>query len=116
MLDPSAVSPDGDLVEAEVERLIIRRHRHSPEVAAVVGADWAERQEPNNVLVSANAIENAIAEELEHTWLHPSAGSSPYAGWKERTPLPVDAGQGVPQQSRRTAVDRGRADQAARSG
>ena len=51
MLEPSAVTPDGELVEDEVKRLIIRRHRHSPEVAAVVGADWAERLEPNNVLV-----------------------------------------------------------------
>lgn len=88
MLDPSAVSPDGELVEGEVERLIIRRHRHSPEVAAVVGADWAERQEPHNVLVPANAIENAVADELENTWLHPADGASPYAGGKNARLFP----------------------------
>ncbi len=37
MLEPSAVRPDGTLVEDEVMRLIIRRHRHSPDVASVVG-------------------------------------------------------------------------------
>lgn len=80
MLEPSAVTPKGELIEDEVRRLIVRRHRHSPDVASTVGADWAERLEPNNVLVNANAIEDEIATELEHTWLHPQAGTSPYAG------------------------------------
>ena len=80
MLEPSAVTPDGELVEEMVKDLIIRRHRHSPEVAAVVGAEWAERLEPNNILVPASAAENAIAEELDETWLHPQAGKSPYSG------------------------------------
>ena len=80
MLDPSAVRPDGTLIEAEVERLIIRRHRHSPDVASVVGGDWAERLEPQNMLVPASPAENEVARELEHTWLYPAGGSSPYSG------------------------------------
>jgi hypothetical protein len=84
MLEPSAVRPNGELIEDEVRRLIVRRHRHSPEVASVVGADWAERLEPNNVLVDANPIENAIAVELEQTWLHPTQGASPYSGQNAR--------------------------------
>ncbi|PWU54784.1 helicase [Micromonospora sp. S4605] len=80
LLDPSAVKPDGALVPDEVRRLVVRRHRHSPEVAQVVGADWAERQEPNNVLVPATHAENAVAEELEQTWLWPGRGGSPYSG------------------------------------
>ena len=79
MLDPSAVRPDGELIEDEVKRLIIRRHRHSPDVASVVGGDWAERREPQNILVAASSAENAIAEELEDVWLHPK-GSSPHSG------------------------------------
>ena len=80
MLEPSAVKPDGTLIEEEVARLIIRRHRHSPDVAEVVGGDWAERMEPRNVLVDAKPIENEIVDELVHTWLHPEAGRSPYSG------------------------------------
>lgn len=80
LLDPSAVRPDGALVPQEVERLVIRRHRHSFEVAQVVGADWAERKQPQNRLVPATPAEDAIAHELEQVWLHPVAGKSPYSG------------------------------------
>src|SRR4051794_17206617 len=80
LLEPTAVTPNGELVEDEVRRLIVRRHRYSPEVASTVGADWAERLEPNNVLVKANGIEDEIAAELEDTWLHPQGGKSPYSG------------------------------------
>ena len=71
MLEPSAVTPEGELIEDELRRLIVRRHRHSPEVAGVVGADWAERRPPRNVLVPASPIEDEIAAELDRTWLHP---------------------------------------------
>ncbi|MEU7587716.1 helicase-related protein [Micromonospora sp. NPDC049230] len=80
LLDPSAVPADGTLHPEEVRRLVVRRHRHSPEVARVVGADWAERQEPNNVLVPATPEEDAVARELEETWLWPGRGGSPYSG------------------------------------
>ena len=63
-----------------MRRLIIRRHRHSPEVARVVGADWAERKEPQNWLVPASDAENAVARELDTVWLHPESGGSPYSG------------------------------------
>lgn len=80
LLEPTAVRPDGTLIEDEVKRLIVRRHRHSPEVASVVGANWAERKEPQNLLVPASPAENAIARELDEVWLHPQSGSSPYSG------------------------------------
>ena len=80
LLDPSAIPPDGDLPAQEIQRLVIRRHRHSPEVAQEVGADWAERQEPNNILIPALPTENAVAEELADVWLFPAAGRSPYSG------------------------------------
>ncbi|QFZ16959.1 helicase [Saccharothrix syringae] len=79
LLDPSAVPVNGELDPDEVRRLVIRRHRHSPEVAQVVGADWAERREPDNVLVPATSEENAVARELEETWLWPGRGGSPYS-------------------------------------
>ncbi|PSL08460.1 SNF2 family DNA or RNA helicase [Haloactinopolyspora alba] len=80
LLDPSAVPADGTLHRDEVQRLVVRRHRHSPEVAHAVGADWAERQQPNNVLVPATPAEDAVALELEQTWLWPDSGTSPYSG------------------------------------
>ena len=80
LLEPTAVRPDGTLIEDEVRRLIVRRHRHSPEVASVVGSDWAERKEPQNLLVHASPAENSVARELDAVWLHPVNGASPYSG------------------------------------
>ncbi|WP_229071208.1 helicase-related protein [Actinoplanes sp. DH11] len=80
LLDPSAIPPSGDLVPAEVERLVIRRHRHSPEVAGAVGADWAERLEPENILIPATPAENAVAHELDSVWLWPEGHRTPYSG------------------------------------
>lgn len=68
LLDPTAVNPDGSLNEDMVQRLILRRHRNSPEVAREVGADWAEREEPNNIAVNPSKEENAVLTELEATW------------------------------------------------
>src|SRR5699024_7287893 len=80
LLDPSAVSPSGELDFDEVRKLVIRRHRHHPDVAGEVGSDWAERTPPRNIEVPATAAEDAIAAELEDTWLWPAAGASPYSG------------------------------------
>lgn len=80
LLDPSAVHPDGTIHEDEARRLVIRRHRHSTEVAQVVGADWAERQEPLMLPVKPSPAEDAVAAELEAVWLHPAKGRSPYSG------------------------------------
>ncbi|WP_018635231.1 helicase-related protein [Parafrankia elaeagni] len=80
LLDPTAVGPDGEYDVADVERLFIRRHRHSPEVAAEVGADWALRPEPEVIPVAASPAEDAIATEISRTWLYPQDGPSPVAG------------------------------------
>lgn len=88
LLEPTAVRPDGSLIDHEVERLIVRRHRHSPEVATVVGADWAERKQPQNFLVPASPAENAIARELDEVWLHPRTGTPP------RTPATPPSSRG----------------------
>lgn len=80
LLEPTAVTPEGEVIEEEARRLIIRRHRHSPEVAREVGADWAERLEPQHLLVPASPAENAVAEELATVWLYPGESGSPYSG------------------------------------
>ncbi|WP_036284055.1 helicase-related protein [Microbacterium luticocti] len=79
LLEPTAVTPSGDVIDSEAQRLIVRRHRHSPEVAREVGAQWAERLPPQNLLVPASPAEDAIAAELSAVWLHPQT-SSPYSG------------------------------------
>lgn len=84
LLDPSAVSADGDFTREDVEPLIIRRHRHSPEVANEVGDRWAERAEPVNMMVEPSPEENAVAAELSTKWLHPEGGRSPYSGTTEQ--------------------------------
>lgn len=80
LLEPTAVSPDGDIDRDELRRLVIRRHRHSPEVAEEVGSDWAERKELQHFAVPSNEVEDAIADELADSWLYPASGSSPYSG------------------------------------
>ncbi|MBY4040268.1 DEAD/DEAH box helicase [Rhodococcus fascians] len=80
LLDPTAVAPDGTFTKDDVASLLIRRHRHHPEVAAEVGSDWAERAEPIHRLVTPSAAEDAVAQELSQVWLHPADGGSPYSG------------------------------------
>ncbi|MCD2186625.1 helicase-related protein [Actinomycetospora soli] len=80
LLDPSAVPPTGELQAKDIEHLVIRRHRNSPEVASVVGADWKPRQEPRNLLVPATAAEESIARELADVWLWPADGKRPCEG------------------------------------
>lgn len=79
LLEPTAVNPDGSLDEEAVKNLIVRRHRYSEDVKKEVGADWAERKEPQARVANASLEENAVAEELDQIWLHPT-GSSPYSG------------------------------------
>lgn len=76
LLEPTAVTPDGDIDADELGRLVVRRHRHSPEVASVVGADWAERQAPCNRLIPASPQEDAIAQELADHWLYGDRGQA----------------------------------------
>lgn len=80
LLEPTAVSPKGDINPELLKKLVIRRHRYSPEVKVEVGSDWAERLPPNNILIPASPGENAIADELASVWLHPERGQSPYSG------------------------------------
>ena len=67
-----------------MRRLVIRRHRHSPEVASVVGADWAERKEPQNCSSPASDAENAVARELDTCGCTRPSGTSPYSGVRVR--------------------------------
>lgn len=80
-LDPLSVRPDGSIDEAAARKLIIRRHRNSPEVEAVVGEHWAKRKEPRNILVAASPEEAAVAQELSRSWLNNNPGKDRLFPW-----------------------------------
>jgi superfamily II DNA or RNA helicase len=76
LLDPLSVYPDGSIDMQAAQRLIIRRHRNSPEVDRIVGDQWAPRKEPRNILVDASPEEDAVARELHDTWVTSTPGES----------------------------------------
>lgn len=72
LLDPTAV-PDPDKVTVDdIDHLVVRRHKHSPDVEAVVGDRWAQRAEPLPISVTPTAAEEAVFAELSSTWLNPT--------------------------------------------
>lgn len=75
LLDPTAV-PDPEAVTAEdIAHLVVRRHRHSPDVEAVIQDQWAERAEPLVVSVAPSPEEEAVFAELSQTWINPEVPS-----------------------------------------
>ncbi|MGH3528803.1 MAG: SNF2-related protein, partial [Pseudonocardiaceae bacterium] len=80
LLDPTAIVDRCDYDMKDIKHLFLRRHRHSPDVAREVGHMWAERPEPEVIAVPANAAEDAVADELSRTWLHPRDGAAPIIG------------------------------------
>jgi superfamily II DNA or RNA helicase len=72
LLDPTAV-PDPKAVAADdIAHLVVRRHKHSPDVAGVIGDKWAERAEPKLVQVHPAPEEERVFAALSERWL-PSA-------------------------------------------
>lgn len=80
LLDPTAIVDPKDYSVKDIEHLFVRRHRHSPDVAAVVGHKWAERLEPRVLGFEANDAEEVVIEELSSTWVYPENGVSPLTG------------------------------------
>ena len=75
LLDPTAV-PDPDEVTAEdISHLVVRRHRHSPDVESVIQGQWAERAEPVAISVTPSPEEEEVFAELSHVWLNPEFAS-----------------------------------------
>ena len=105
LLDPTAIVDRSDYAVQDIAHLFIRRHRHSPDVAREVGHMWAERPEPAVLAVAANAAEDAVADELSATWLHPAKGTAPITG-SGRQLFPWVAGEGLPLLTGRAGRDR----------
>jgi hypothetical protein len=75
LLDPTAV-PNPEAVTAEdIAHLVVRRHRHSPDVEAVIQDQWAERADPVVIPVQPSAAEEEVFSEISRTWINPDIPS-----------------------------------------
>jgi ERCC4-related helicase len=84
LLDPTAVTDPLAVTPEDIEHLVVRRHRHSPEVEGAIGDQWAERAEPLPVPVAPTADEEAVFTELSATWIGPDVTppcSEPLFAW-----------------------------------
>ena len=75
LLDPTAVPDPDQVTAADIAHLVVRRHRHSPDVEAVIQDQWAERAEPLVVPVTPSAEEEAVFAEISRTWLNPEVSA-----------------------------------------
>jgi superfamily II DNA or RNA helicase len=71
LLDPTAVPDPDEVTAADIAHLVVRRHRHSPDVEAVIQDQWAERAKPLVVPVTPSAEEEAVFAEISRMWLNP---------------------------------------------
>ena len=79
MLDPTAIADPKHYDADDIAHLYVRRHKSSPDVAAEVGAAWAERLPPAPVPASATSAEEAVFAELGDVWLYPESTRKPPA-------------------------------------
>ena len=88
LLDPTAV-PDPKTVTADdIEHLVVRRHKHSPDVAEAIGDRWAERREPRIVPVTPSPEEERIFTLLSRDWLASTRTGDGSANEKRDTLFP----------------------------
>jgi superfamily II DNA or RNA helicase len=69
LLDPTAVADPETVTADDIKHLVVRRHKHSADVAEVIGDRWAERAEPQPITVEPTGPEEAVFAELSATWL-----------------------------------------------
>lgn len=71
LLDPTAVTDPEQVIPEEIEHVVVRRHKHSPDVEVAIGDKWAERADPLPVPVRPTSAEEAVFAELSATWIAP---------------------------------------------
>jgi superfamily II DNA or RNA helicase len=90
LIDPTAiVDVKKRAGKDELQHLYVRRHKMSPDVAAQIGAQWAERARPLFVDCPATAPEEAVLDELYSTWIRPVDGQNPPITGKGSRLFPV---------------------------
>lgn len=71
LLDPTAVADPEQVTKDDIAHLVVRRHKHSPEVEQAIGDRWAERAEPLPITVTPSPEEESVFAELSTTWIGP---------------------------------------------
>ena len=95
LLDPTAVPDPDQVTAADIAHLVVRRHKHSPDVETAVGDRWAKRVEPTPILVTPRDAEESVFAELSETWLNPDTPPPcedrlfPYTLLRQRSPRPL---------------------------
>ena len=82
LIDPTAiVDLKKRATPEELAGLFVRRHKMTPDVAAQIGDQWKEREEPIFLEASATAEEEAVFAELYATWVGlPEGQTAPVTG------------------------------------
>ncbi|MDZ5447074.1 helicase-related protein [Micromonospora sp. 4G57] len=90
LIDPTAiVDVKKRATRDQLQRLYVRRHKMTPDVAAQLGAEWAERAKPQFVDCRATPAEEAVLDELYATWIAPPVAKSPPVTGKGSRLFPV---------------------------
>jgi superfamily II DNA or RNA helicase len=90
LIDPtSIVDLKKRATREDLADLYVRRHKMSPDVAAQLGTEWAEREKPKFVDCRATAPEEAVLDELYGTWIRPPEGKAPPVTGKGSRLFPI---------------------------
>lgn len=69
LLDPTAVPDPTKVTADDIAHLVVRRHKHSSDVAAAIGDKWAERLPPKTLTISPSEQEERIFSVLSEKWV-----------------------------------------------
>ncbi len=112
LLDPTAIADPEQVTADDIEHLVVRRHKHSPDVEALIGDRWAERAEPKSIAVRPTAQEEAVFAELAATWIGPKADAPcddrlfPWTLLKAALSSPVALAESIENRLRRRGAGR----------
>ena len=90
LIDPtSIVDAKKRATRDQLAHLYVRRHKMSPDVAAQLGTEWADRAKPQFIECPATPAEEAVLDELYSTWITPAHGQVPPVTGKGSRLFPV---------------------------
>ena len=90
LIDPtSIVDAKKRATRDQLAHLYVRRHKMSPDVAAQLGTEWADRAKPQFIECPATLAEEAVLDELYSTWITPPHGQVPPVTGKGSRLFPV---------------------------